>query len=286
MPAAVALRFVRTVRLQVYCCALAVLAPWAVGCSPNQYALQGQVQNLQQQQVAIAQQSTELQTRASALDQDNQELERLLAQSQQQVRLLEDQLLAVRDQLSSTTTQLAEVRDKYQNTDERARTLAASLRKRGGAEIQANSSLSGTLPGLNLPGVEVRRDGDVVRVELPGNRLFVSGSARLLPEAGQLIEQVAAEITRAYPDRIVGVEGHTDSDPVSGGQWANNHQLSVGRAMAVYDHLLARCGMTPEQLMVVGHGSNHPVVSNATAAGKERNRRVELVIYPDRIAKR
>jgi flagellar motor protein MotB len=289
MSAAVALRHVRIVRLPAARCALvtlAIAAPLTVGCSPNQYALQGQVQNLQQQQIAVAQQHTELQSRATALDQDNQELERLLAQSQQQVRLLEDQLLAVRDQLSSTTTQLADVRDKYQNTDEKARTLAASLRKRGGAEIQANSSLSGTLPGLNLPGVEVRRDGDVLRIELPGNRLFVSGSARLLPEAGQLIEQVAAEITRAYPDRIIGVEGHTDSDPVAAGQWANNHQLSVGRAMAVYDHLLARCGMTPEQLMVVGHGSNHPVVSNATPAGKERNRRVELVIYPDRVAKR
>ncbi|MBX9792477.1 MAG: OmpA family protein [Pirellulales bacterium] len=286
MPEAVAVRRLHIVRLRAICCALALAPVCAVGCSPNQYALQGQVQNLQQQQVAVAQQHAELQTRATALDQDNQELERLLAQSQQQVRLLEDQLLAVRDQLKSTTTQLADVRDRFENTDERARTLAASLRKRGGAEIQANSSLSGTLPGLNLPGVEVRRDGDVVRVELPGNRLFVSGSARLLPEAGTLVEQVAAEITRAYPDRIVGVEGHTDSDPVTPGQWANNHQLSVGRAMAIYDHLLARCGMRPEQLMVVGHGSNHPVVSNATAAGKERNRRVELVIYPDRVANR
>ena len=286
MPVAVASRRFRLKRFRAICCALATMAPLAAGCTQNPYVLQGQVQNLQQQQVAVAQQHTELQTRATGLDQDNQELERLLAQSQQQVRLLEDQLLAVRDQLSSTTSQLADLRSTHQETDEKARTLAASLRKRGGAEIRANSSLGGTLPGLNLPGVEIRRDGDVVRIELPGNRLFESGTARLSPTAGQLIEQVAAEITRAYPDRIIGVEGHTDSDPVAAGQWANNHQLSVGRAMAVYDHLLARCGMRPEQLFVVGHGSNHPVVSNATAAGKERNRRVELVVYPDRVANR
>jgi chemotaxis protein MotB len=92
---------------------------------------------------------------------------------------------------------------------------------------------------------------------------------------------VAAEIRRTYPDQVIGVEGFTDSDPIQNSQWVSNHQLSVGRAMAVYDYLTVRNGMRPEQLFVVGHGSNHPVVSNATPAGKERNRRVELVIYPE-----
>ena len=52
--------------------------------------------------------------------------------------------------------------------------------------------------------------------------------------------------------------------------------------MAVYEELTSRMRMRPDQLFVVGHGSNHPVVSNATAEGKQRNRRVELVIYPER----
>jgi flagellar motor protein MotB len=255
-----------------------------IGCTQNPLVMQGQIQSLQQQQIALLQQNRELQTRASTLDQDNQELERLLAQSQQQVRLFEDQVTALRDQLGSTTSQLAQMREQSAAADEKAKALVASLHRRGGAQITANNSLKSELQAIQVAGLEVRRDGDVIRIELPGSKLFMTGTARLLPEAGPLLEQVAAEVRRVYANQVIGVEGFTDSDPVLGGQWQNNHQLSVGRAMAVYDYLTARCGMRGDQLFVVGHGSNHPVVSNATPAGKERNRRVELVIYPEQVA--
>ena len=75
---------------------------------------------------------------------------------------------------------------------------------------------------------------------------------------------------------------HTDADALKNSKWASNQQLSVGRAMAAYDHLAGRTGVNPGQMFVVGHGANHPVVSNGTEAGKQRNRRVELVVYPDR----
>jgi len=55
----------------------------------------------------------------------------------------------------------------------------------------------------------------------------------------------------------------------------------VAQAMAVYDMLTRGGGMPPRQLFVVGHGGSHPLVSNATDAGRARNRRVELVIYPE-----
>jgi outer membrane protein OmpA-like peptidoglycan-associated protein len=56
--------------------------------------------------------------------------------------------------------------------------------------------------------------------------------------------------------------------------------------MAVYDYLATHSHLKPQQLFVVGHGANHPVVSNGTPAGKERNRRVELVVYPEKMASR
>ena len=58
---------------------------------------------------------------------------------------------------------------------------------------------------------------------------------------------------------------------------------SLARAQAVFEYLVARSRLRPNQLFVVGHGGNHPVVSNATTAGKLHNRRVELAIYPDRV---
>jgi flagellar motor protein MotB len=123
----------------------------------------------------------------------------------------------------------------------------------------------------------------VIRVEIPGNSLFESGSARLRPGAANLIADVANEIVRTYPDQIVGVEGHTDNDLIVGNQGPRtNHELSVNRAMTVYDVLVNRTRLQGNQLFVVGHGSNHPIVSNATMEGKQRNRRVELVVYPER----
>jgi len=141
-----------------------------------------------------------------------------------------------------------------------------------------------TLPPIQLPGVEIQRDGDVIRVRLPGSDLFESGSGRLRPGADELIARVAAELARNYPDQMIGVEGHTDSDPVVGSRWRNNHELSVARAMAVYEALADRTRLRADQLFIAGHGDNHPLVSNATLEGKRRNRRVELVVYPEKRA--
>ena len=58
----------------------------------------------------------------------------------------------------------------------------------------------------------------------------------------------------------------------------------MARASAVFDFLCGRTSLKAGQLFVVAHGPNHPVVSNATAAGRARNRRIELVVYPEQIA--
>lgn len=262
------------------CLGLLVLA----GCSQNPYMLQSQNKTLQQQQVTLEQRNQELQARASTLDRDNQELETLLAQARQQYRLVDDQLAAVRQQLSNTTSQLAQLRDQKQVTDKQVESMMASTRRRTGTTITANNSLDRALPTLNLPGVEVRADGDVVRVELPSAQLFQTGGVAMQPTAGSLLDTVAAELSRSYPDQIIGVEGHTEGDAVGAAGWATNQQLSVSRALAVYQHLGTRGPLKPQQLFTVGHGGNHPIVSNATPGGRARNNRIELVVYPEKIA--
>ena len=66
-------------------------------------------------------------------------------------------------------------------------------------------------------------------------------------------------------------------------QWQSQHQLTVAQATAVFEQLATRYHFNPQQLFVLGHGSNHPRVSNATSAGQAKNRRVELVIYPETV---
>jgi flagellar motor protein MotB len=230
--------------------------------------------------LALEQRSRELEGRAATLDKDNQELQTLLAQSRQQSKLTEDQLSAVREQLSSATAQLGQLREDKQQVERQSEQLVAATRRRGGATITANSSVRRNLSSLNLPGLEVRADGDVVRIELPGAKLFSGGSTLLTPAGANLVDTAAAEIGRAFPGQIIGIEGHTDNEPVHSA--GGNHQLSVGRAMAVYQHLSTRGQFPAGQLFVAAHGGNHPVVSNATPAGHERNNRVEIVVYPEK----
>lgn len=259
--------------------ALGLLA--MAGCAQGSYALQNQLTAAQQQQIALAQRNQELQSRATSLDQDNQDLQTQLAQTQRQTHLLQDQVVAMREQLSSTTSQLAQARQDKQIVEKNAQAVVASTKRRAGAVITPNNSLKQSLPNLNLPGLEIRQDGDTVRFEMSSDRLFNPGTAQLRADAPQFLDAVVAEVERTYPEQIIGVEGHTDSDQPAG-QAGSPHQISTGLAMSVFDYLTARTHLRPNQLFLVGHGGNHPVVSNATPAGKARNRRVELVIYPDK----
>ncbi|NLY01335.1 MAG: OmpA family protein [Rhodopirellula sp.] len=266
-------------------CSLPLALTVLAGCSGNSMVMKGQMEGIQQQQAAVAKQAQELQARAGALDRDNQELERLLAQSRQQNKIIEDQLAMVRNQLGGVTSQLARVQEDKTQTEEKAQALTASMKRRGGISISPNNSYLQTLPTLDLPGVQVRRDGDVIRVEMEAARLFEPGTIRLRSEAPNLITQVATEVLHTYSDRILGVEGHIEADPSTGVVTPGGHQFSIAEAMAVYEVLVNQARVTPKQLFVVGHGGNHPVVSNATLEGRQRNRRVELVIYPDQLAR-
>jgi chemotaxis protein MotB len=269
----------RVCRHSLLLCLLAL-----AGCAQNPYAMQGQMTALSQQQTTLAQQNQQLQSKASTLDHDNQELETLLAQSRQQNKLLQDQLAAIRDQLQSANQQLAQTRDEKTTIEKRTQAALTSSKGRAGATITPNNSLQQSLPSFSVPGVEVRQDGDVIRIELPSDKMFDPTAARLRMDSTPMIDTVVAEIDRSYPGQFVGIEGHTDSDPpAAGSQWLSNHQLSAARAQAVFDYLAARTRLKPRQLFIVGHGGNHPIVSNGTAAGKSRNRRIELAIYPDRV---
>ncbi|MGE0609651.1 MAG: OmpA family protein [Pirellulales bacterium] len=251
------------------------------GCSQNPYVLQQQISSLQQQQTTLAQQSRELQSRNASLDKDNQELESLLAQERQAHKIADDQRQAMQDQLAAATSQIERLSERYASTEKKAEAIAASTRRRAGASITANNSTLDSLPGLQLPNVQTRRDGDVIRITIPAAKLFAEGSTTLLGSAGGTLDAVAAEVAHVYPEQFIGVEGHTDSSAAPAGR-ASHQQFTSARAAAVMEFLASRGKLRPNQLFVTGHGANHPIASNATPAGREQNRRIELVIYPER----
>lgn len=122
-------------------------------------------------------------------------------------------------------------------------------------------------------GVRVDVNGCEIKevIELPGVT-FASNSDRLLPGAEQVLDDAAATL-RKYPDLVVEVAGHTDSD----GAAAYNESLSERRAKTVMNYLVDR-GANAANLTARGFGEAEPVADNTSAVGKAANRRVELRI--------
>lgn len=269
---------------------LVIALPLSAGCGrvvfrPKQQPTQAMTLSLEQQQL-LAQQQQELQHRATQLDTDNQELESLLAQSRQQSKLLSDQIVATQSQLRATADRLASTQQDNTDLKQRTEALVASVRQpMGGAAIRPNSTLLQPIRLSEAPGVSIRQDGDVIRVALSADRLFYTASPQLQPTGERLVQSVIAELLQNYPDHLIGIEGHTDGAPLASAQFRTSHHLSVAQATSVYDVLL-RSGVPEAQLFLIGHGANHPLVSNATEPGREKNRRLELVVYPETTRRR
>ncbi len=102
--------------------------------------------------------------------------------------------------------------------------------------------------------------------------LFDSGHAVLKPGAQRSIDQLAAFL-KTHPEQSIQVNGFTDSR----GSEALNESLSQRRAQAVRDALVAQ-GIDASRILASGLGESYPVASNDTAAGRQLNRRVEIIV--------
>jgi OOP family OmpA-OmpF porin len=109
-------------------------------------------------------------------------------------------------------------------------------------------------------------------VTLGDEILFDVDQAELKPGGMQQLARVA-EFLREHPDRNVLIEGHTDSTAPD----SYNLALSQRRANAVEDFLITQ-GVEPTRISAVGYGEQLPIATNDTAAGRQANRRVELVV--------
>jgi chemotaxis protein MotB len=253
------------------------------GCRQGQFAQQPQGFAWQQQQPQTqpyVAQLQELNRRVAQLDQNNRDLHMQLAQSQQGSQVSTEQVKLLQKQLTDTANQLRTAQLAKQDAEKKVETVLASTRHRGGAAITANNSIKSTLTPIEIPGLEVRQDADVIRIELPTDTLFRQGTVQLQPNATTTLDTVADAIARNYPRQMVGIEGHTDP-PASGALPTTAHQLAAAQAYGVYEQLASRNRMPTNQLFVVSQGANRPRFSNESPAGRAKNRRIELVIYPE-----
>jgi chemotaxis protein MotB len=109
--------------------------------------------------------------------------------------------------------------------------------------------------------------------------LFDSGKAKLREDSLPILDKVVRILQETVPANDIGIEGHTDDEPIKHSRWKSNWELSAQRALSVL-HYLEDSGVASGRLSAIGYGEYQPVASNDTAEGKQLNRRVEIVILP------
>jgi len=165
----------------------------------------------------------------------------------------------------------AQQRAAQQTTAELARTkeqLAAESNARAEAERRAKEAFE----KLSAANAAVKQEPRGTVITLPGNVLFASGKAMLLPGAQSSLNQVA-DALKDQSNATITVEGHTDST----GSDTTNIELSKARAESVGNYLMSR-GVPKDQVTTVGLGSSRPVAGNDSPEGRANNRRVEIIV--------
>lgn len=123
-------------------------------------------------------------------------------------------------------------------------------------------------------GVEVYREGDSIRLSIPGNITFPNDSAAIVTGFYPVLDDVSKVLNR-YEKTKLSIEGHTDSV----GDASYNQQLSIRRANSVAMYLEGT-HVNASRLQTHGMGESQPIASNNTAQGRQKNRRVELRVIP------
>ncbi|QMT31057.1 OmpA family protein [Alysiella filiformis] len=123
-------------------------------------------------------------------------------------------------------------------------------------------------------GVEVKREGDQIKLTMPENVTFATGRYDLSAQAQNALNG-AAQTLAMYNDTTLTIVGHTDNT----GSDAINNPLSQNRANSVANYLNGK-GVAMNRMSVVGRGSTQPIATNNTPEGRAQNRRVEILINP------
>lgn len=141
------------------------------------------------------------------------------------------------------------------------------------------NKLTRSLSKQEMNDVDVQVLKGVVYISLADNMLYKSGSYEIGDRAGETLSKIAKIITD-YKDYDVLIEGNTDNVPISQKNIRNNWDLSALRASSVVQALQNQYGVDPKRLSAAGRGEYNPIASNATAVGKQRNRRTQIIITP------
>jgi chemotaxis protein MotB len=238
----------------------------------------------------------ELDSRFKQKEQEQAATQQELDDAKARVKALSDELGKMGVDVETLSRQLAE-----EGTERERLSADVDQLKRAVEEYQARAAqlerirsrfevLRGKLQRLTKLGLKVEVRHNRMVISLPGDVLFPSGKDQLR-DGGKDVLMAVAEVIRndaQLAARFFQIAGHTDAQPLKGGQFKDNWGLSAMRARTVLVFLITPVdakdgggGLDATRLHAAGYGETDPVAGNETPAERERNRRVELVLMPN-----
>ncbi|MDD5150135.1 MAG: OmpA family protein [Flavobacterium sp.] len=184
------------------------------------------------------------------------------------------------EQLEAKEKALAIDQERLDKSNQRLNELEALIAAKEESMRKLKETLSNALNGFEGKGLTVEQKNGKVYVSMENKLLFNSGSWAVGTEGKKAVVEVG-KVLGDNPDISVLIEGHTDDDPYPGsGPIADNWDLSTKRATAIVAILSENKAINKKNLTAAGRGEFSPLASNATAEGKAKNRRIEIILTP------
>ena len=206
-------------------------------------------------------------------------LEEQLKQQEKAYKALQRSLDKSLTNASQNNVSIEKLVDQINESNKYIRHLVEVKSKSDSLNIVLTNNLTRSLSKEELKEVDVQVLKGVVYISLADNMLYKSGSYEINDRAAATLSKIA-KIIKDYKDYDVLIEGNTDNVPISRENIRNNWDLSCLRASSVVQALQNNYGVDPKRLTAGGRGEYNPLQSNTTEAGKQRNRRTQIIITP------
>lgn len=203
-----------------------------------------------------------------------------IAENSKKNRELLAQLEAKEQALAFENQRLETLKKQIEDREKRINELEGVIAAKEASMRNLKDAISRALTDFEGNGLTVEQRDGKVYVSMENKLLFKSGSWAVGTEGRRAVEQLGSVLAQ-NPDIAILIEGHTDNVPYTGsGQLKGNWDLSTKRATAIVNILRENNSIKPENLTAAGRGEFAPVASNDTAAGKAKNRRIEVILAP------
>ena len=206
-------------------------------------------------------------------------LEEQLKQQDRATKALQRSLDKSLTNASQNNVSIEKLVDQINESNKYIRHLVEVKSKSDSLNMVLTNNLTRSLSKEELKDVDVQVLKGVVYISLNDNMLYKSGSYEISERANETLSKIA-KIIKDYKDYDVLIEGNTDNVPISRENIRNNWDLSCLRASSVVQALQTQYGVDPKRLTAGGRGEYNPLTANTTEAGKQRNRRTQIIITP------